>query len=471
MSLTAAIIGRPNVGKSTLFNRLTATRGALVHDTPGVTRDRQYGKARLGRVCFTLVDTAGLEEAKEGSLASRMTHQTLQALKTVDLVMMVIDGRSGVMPEDQHFASLVRRSGRPAILIVNKAEGGKIAASVAEAYRLGLGEPVAMSAEHGLGLAELAEAIAERAEQAGIALDVAAEEKPRRRRPKKTMAAEESEPLPVPESVMQIAIVGRPNTGKSTLLNALIGEERVLTGPEAGVTRDAIAVDYTYQGRALKLIDTAGMRRKSNVVETLEKMSVGDALHAIQYAHVVVVALDAEMPLEKQDNAIASLVESEGRALVIALNKWDRIAEKQAYLKGFYQRLAKVLAQAEGVAVVPVSALHNKHLGKLMEACFDAYELWNTHIGTGALNRWLGKMIEKHSPPLVDGRRLKIRYITQAKIRPPSFILFTNQVENFPEDYKRYLIGGLRKEFGLQGVPIRITLRKGDNPYAKDKKA
>jgi GTPase len=441
MSFTVAIVGRPNVGKSTLFNRLTGKRHALVDDMPGVTRDRRNGDAHIAGLEFQVIDTAGLEEAEEESLAARMTLQTEQAIDEADVTMMVIDGRSGITPIDEHFARLVRKKQKPMILIVNKAEGGKATATITDAYRLGFGEPVAISAEHGEGLAELYAALAPFAKEA------------------------QDVPDDVGDGIMQIAIVGRPNAGKSTLLNRILGEERVLTGPEAGITRDAITVPFTFEGKLLKLVDTAGMRKKSNVTGKLEKLAVSDALRSIQYAHVVVLVLDAQMPLEKQDNTIASLIEQEGRAMVIAVNKWDTVDDKHAYINAIYQRLEKVLPQVKGIPVVPISATTGHNIAKLLKECFHVYDLWNTQISTGQLNRYLEAALEAHTPPMVSGRRIKIRYITQKSARPPSFILFTNMNE-IPDHYMRYLINGMRERFKLPAVPIRIRVRKNKNPYA-----
>lgn len=440
MSFTVAIIGRPNVGKSTLFNRLTGKRQALVDDQPGVTRDVRKGDANLGGLEFTVMDTAGLEEAEDGTLQARMTAQTQAAVKDADVAMMVIDARAGVTRMDEHFANWLRKQKRPMILVVNKAEG-KAAGNAAEAYRLGLGEPVVISAEHGEGLAELYDALAKFA-------------------PKEEEFTEEE----TANKPLQLAIVGRPNVGKSTLLNQILGEERVLTGPEAGITRDAIMVEHMFEGRALKLVDTAGMRKKSGIIAKVEKLSVADTLETIQYAHVVVLVLDAEQPLEKQDNTIAALIEQEGRAMVIAVNKWDLIDDKTAYIKTIYQRLEHVLPQVKGIPVVPISGKTGHNVTKLLKECFRMYDLWNTHIGTGQLNRWLETALEKHTPQLVSGRRLKIRYMTQKTARPPTFLLFSN-ISDIPEHYIRYLVNDLREAFDLPGVPIRIRVKKNKNPY------
>jgi GTP-binding protein len=442
MTFTLALIGRPNVGKSTLFNRLTGKPHALVHDAPGVTRDRREGAASIADLQFSVMDTAGIDEAEKGSLQSRMTAQTMRASQDADVILMMVDGKAGITPVDEQFAKLLRKSKKPLLLAVNKAEGKAARSTILDAHRLGLGEPIAISAEHGEGMGELYEALAP------FAKDVPEEK------------------LPEDGGALTIAIVGRPNVGKSTLLNTILGEERVLTGPEAGITRDSITVTYKHEGKDIRLVDTAGMRKKANVNEKLEKMSVGDTLRAIQYAQVVVVVMDAEQPLEKQDNAIAALVESEGRAMVIAINKWDTVKEKEHFIKAFRQRFEKVLPQIKGVPVVPISGERNYNIGKLFSACFEAYSIWNTKIGTGELNRWLEAMLEAHTPQLVSGRRLKIRYITQKSARPPSFILFSN-LKEVPENYLRYLVNGMRERFALHGVPIRLTVKKNKNPYAE----
>lgn len=439
MSFLLAIVGRPNVGKSTLFNRLTGKHFALVDDRPGVTRDRRQAEASISDLEFNVMDTAGIDEAEKGTLQARMTEQTLRALGEADVIMLVVDGRSGITPVDEQFARQLRKTKKPMVLVVNKAEGKGALATMLDAHRLGLGEPVAISAEHGEGMADLYAALSPFATETTKAIDDA------------------SQPL-------TIAIVGRPNVGKSTLLNTILKEDRVLTGPEAGITRDAITVEYRFEGKPLKLVDTAGVRKRANVQEKVEKLAVGDTLRAIQYAHVVVVVMDAEQPLEKQDNAIAALVEGEGRAMVVAINKWDTVVEKDAFIKAFRQRFEKVLPQIKGVPVIPISGANNYNIGKLFHACFDAYEIWNKKIGTGELNRWLEAMLESHTPPLVSGRRLKIRYMTQKSARPPSFLLFSNLSE-VPENYLRYLVNGLRERFEFPGVPIRLAVKKNKNPY------
>lgn len=468
MTLTVAIVGRPNVGKSTLFNRLTGTKHALVDDRPGVTRDWRMGDGRIGPMHFRVLDTAGLEEAGKETLEGRMFQQTERALEIADIALLLVDARSGITPQDHSFAKLLRRRGKPVILAVNKAEGQQAVPAVMDAYALGLGEAVPISAEHGEGMADLYGALEPH-------IPVEDEDKARKKPPATTQELEDESMAEDAASrvPMQIAIIGRPNAGKSTLLNKLLGEERVLTGPEAGITRDAIAVDYHYAGRDLKLIDTAGIRRKANVQEKLEKLAVGDALRTIRFAHVVVVLLDAMVALEKQDLQLVSLVEREGRALVIGINKWDLIApeDRQEYLKVTESRLAAVLPQVKGVPIVPLCAEKGQHVDALIKAAFKAYDLWNTRISTGALNRWLEEALMRHTPPLIKGKRLKVRYITQIKTRPPTFALFVNMTTEFPDHYLRYLINGLRDYFGVDGVPVRFSLRKGKNPYAEDRDA
>ena len=442
MSFTVAIVGRPNVGKSTLFNRLAGKRLALVDDTPGVTRDWREGEGRIADLEFRVLDTAGLEDVADDSLAGRMRRQTEQALETADVALLLIDARAGVTPLDEHFARLLRKGRAPVVLVANKCEGRAGEAGLSEAFQLGLGEPVAVSAEHGEGMADLFQALLP------FAGDETADE------------ADGGEGAPV-----QLAIVGRPNVGKSTLVNRLIGEDRLLTGPEAGITRDAISIDWEYDGRRLRLVDTAGLRRRARVAGKVEKLSGGDARRAIRFAQVVVVLLDARDLLEKQDLTIARHVVEEGRALVIAANKWDIVKDRKAALKALGERLEDSLPQVRGVPVVTISALEGRNLDKLMRAVFRIYDIWNRRVATAKLNEWLGFMTEAHPPPTAAGRRIKLRYATQIKSRPPTFAIFTSRPEDLPESYVRYLVNGLRADFGLDGVPLRILLRKGKNPY------
>ncbi len=446
MSFTVAIIGRPNVGKSTLFNRLVGRRLALVDDRPGVTRDRREGEARLGDLRFTVVDTAGLEQSAPASLTGRMRAQTETAIAQADAVIFMIDARAGPTPVDQAFADLARRSGKPTILVANKSEGRAGEQGRLEAYALGLGEPVAISAEHNEGMADLYDAL--RAALPERTASAAAPES----------AAEGSHPI-------RVAIVGRPNVGKSTLINRLIGEERLLTGPEAGITRDAIAVEHTWQGRKFRVYDTAGLRRRSRVTEKLEKLSVADALNAIRFAEVVVVLIDAEHPFEEQDQRIVDLVEQEGRALVLTIGKWDMQQAKTGAIKKFREQAAEKVTQVKDAPLVAVSGLTGEGLDRLMQAIANAYEVWNRRVPTAALNRWFEQALSAHPPPAVSGRRLRLNYITQAKSRPPSFILFCTRAEAVPDAYKRYLTNSLRETFDLPGTPIRLTLREKENPF------
>lgn len=448
MPFTVAIVGRPNVGKSTLFNRLAGKKLALVDDQPGLTRDRREAETTLASCDVRLIDTAGLEPGDHG-LTARMRQQTEAAIASADLVLFLIDGRAGVVPADEIFAELARASGKPVILAVAKSEGRAAEPAVYEAYALGLGEPIAISAEHDLGIGELAEAI----EQVCLERAGAGE-----------AAEEPAEAVPHP---LRIAIVGRPNVGKSTLINALLGEERMITGPEAGITRDAIASSLEWSGRALLLFDTAGLRRKMRVEGRAEELSVGDALKAIRFAEIVVLLLDAEHPFEKQDLQIGELIAEEGRALVIAINKWDLVREPEKRLTALRETCQRLLPQVKGVALVPVSAMAGTGLDKLMKAILAADELWNRRLPTHTLNEWLRAAVEAHAPPAVSGRRIKLRYITQANARPPTFVLFCSRPKALPDSYSRYLVNSLRESFDMPGVPIRLKLRKGDNPYVK----
>ncbi|MEM8794905.1 MAG: ribosome biogenesis GTPase Der [Pseudomonadota bacterium] len=467
MTLRVAVIGRPNVGKSTLFNRLVGRKLALVDDTPGVTRDRREGEAKLGDLSFTIIDTAGLEDADDETLEGRMRRQTEAAIEEADLCLFMIDVRAGVTPADEHFAEMMRRFDRPVVVLANKSEG-RAEEGAYEAYSLGFGDPVAVSAEHGEGLGSLYDVIrpyadeaAERdegtgADEAIVNVDLVDGE---------SVDGEEDDP----SKPLRIAVVGRPNAGKSTLINQLLGEERLLTGPEAGITRDSISVDWEYNERRIKLFDTAGMRKKAKVNQKLEKLSVSDALRAIRFAEVVVVTLDATMPFEKQDLQIADLVVREGRALVIALNKWDLVEEPQTELNVLREKCERLLPQVRGVEMVPISGLTGRNLNKLMNAVLRTYDVWNIRLSTAKLNRWFDNIIQYHPPPAVSGRRLKLRYITQAKARPPTFVVFCTRSDAVPDSYRRYLLNQIREDFELPGVPLRLILREGKNPYADRK--
>ncbi|MEM9584932.1 MAG: ribosome biogenesis GTPase Der [Pseudomonadota bacterium] len=471
MSFTLAIVGRPNVGKSTLFNRLVGKRLALVDDQPGVTRDLREGAARLGDLKFTILDTAGLEMATDESLQGRMRQLTERAVEMADACLFLVDARDGVLPADEIFADILRKRNAHVILGANKAEGKAGEAGMMEAYALGLGAPIGLSAEHGEGMADLAAALrplietaAEVAVDHGPVVEVDVEED-----------GEEVEAYLPPSRAkpLQIAVVGRPNAGKSTLINKIIGEERLLTGPEAGITRDAISVMTDWGGVPTRIFDTAGMRKKAKVQDKLEKLSVSDGLRAVKFAEVVVVLLDVDIPFEQQDLRIADLAEREGRAVVLAVNKWDLEASKQEKLRDLKEQFARLLPQLKGAPLITVSALTGRGLDRLREAILEAHEVWNRRVTTSQLNRWLVGMLEQHPPPAPQGKRIKLRYMTQAKARPPGFVVMCSHPDLLPASYTRYLVNGLREDFDMPGTPIRIFLRSQAeaNPYKNRKKA
>lgn len=445
MSFTVAIVGRPNVGKSTLFNRLLGRKLALVDKVPGLTRDRREGDAQIGEHSVRLIDTAGLEEGEDDSITIRMREQTEVAISEADLVLFVMDGRTGVVPGDEIFAELVRLSGKSVLLVVNKCEGRAGLDGAYEAFELGLGEPIAISAEHGDGLGEL---FAEMAELAARHVDAIGDDH-------------------VGPHPLRVAIVGRPNAGKSTLVNTLIGEKRMITGPEAGITRDSIAVDLNWQEQPIRLWDTAGLRRKARISQRAEQLSVSDALRAIRFAEVVVLLIEPERAYEKQDLQIAQLIAEEGRALVIAVNKWDLVSDKQSQLRALREETERLLPQVRGVPIVALSALKGRGLSRLIASILHIAEIWNKRLSTSALNKFLADAVADHTPPAVGGRRLRLRYMTQPNARPPTFVVFCSRPDDLPQSYVRYLINGLRETFDLPGTPIRLHVRKGKNPYAK----
>jgi len=453
MSFTIAIIGRPNVGKSTLFNRLVGQKLALVDDLPGVTRDRREGEARLGDLAFTIIDTAGLDEGPKGSLTARMQEQTETAIRLADALMFVIDARVGLTPADRAFADFARKADKPVLLLANKAEGKHGEIGAMESYALGLGDPIQISAEHGEGMGELYDALRALLPEVPEDEDTSDEE------------ATEDTTRPI-----RVAIVGRPNAGKSTLINQLIGEERLLTSPEAGTTRDAIAVEIEWKGRGFRVFDTAGLRRRSRIEEKLEKLSVADALRAVRFAEVVVLMMDWQHRFEEQDLRIADLVEREGRALVIAISKWDLVEAKGGQISQLRADADHWLPQVAGAPVVAVSGLTGDGVDRLMTAIIEAYAVWNKRVPTAALNRWFEQAIQANPPPAVSGRRLKLNYITQTKARPPSFVLFCSRADAVPQAYLRYLTNSLRESFELPGTPVRITLREKANPFAHKRK-
>ena len=469
MSFTLAIVGRPNVGKSTLFNRLVGKRLALVDDQPGVTRDLREGEGRLADLRFTVIDTAGLEEAMDDSLQGRMRRLTERAVDMADVCLFMIDARTGVTPTDEVFADILRKRADHVLLAANKGEGAAADAGVIEAYSLGLGEPIRLSAEHGEGMTDLyaqlqplADGFAERAVDHGPEVDVDVDEDD-----------EDAPRVPTEGRPLQVAVVGRPNAGKSTLINRIVGEDRLLTGPEAGITRDAISLRTVWDGTPMRIFDTAGMRKRAKVQEKLEKLSVSDGLRAVKFAEVVVVLLDAAIPFEQQDLRIADLAEREGRAVVVAVNKWDVEDDKQAKLRDLRESFERLLPQLKGAPLVTVSAKTGRGLDRLHGAILRAHEVWNRRVPTAALNRWLAGMIEAHPPPAPQGKRIKLRYMTQAKTRPPAFVVMCSHPDKVPESYNRYLVNGLRMDFDMPGTPIRIFMRgqNAANPFKGRKKA
>ena len=475
MSFTLAIVGRPNVGKSTLFNRLVGKKLALVDDQPGVTRDLREGAARLADLRFTVVDTAGLEEVTDDSLQGRMRRLTERAVDMADICLFMIDARVGVTPSDLVFADILRKKSAHVILAANKAEGKAADAGVIEAYSLGLGEPIRLSAEHGEGLNDLythlmpiADGFAERAQTDAPETDVDLTEE-------EVELGDEEAPVPVPTKTkpLQVAVVGRPNAGKSTLINQIMGEDRLLTGPEAGITRDAISLQTDWFDVPMRIFDTAGMRKRAKVQEKLEKLSVSDGLRAVKFAEVVVVLLDADIPFEQQDLRIADLAEREGRAVVVAVNKWDLETDKQGKLKDLRESFERLLPQLKGAPLVTVSAKTGRGMDRLHNAIMRAYEVWNRRVTTAQLNRWLSGMMEAHPPPAPQGKRIKLRYMTQAKTRPPGFVVMCSHPDKVPESYNRYLVNGLRLDFDMPGTPIRLWMRgqSDANPYKGRKKA
>lgn len=472
MSFTLAIIGRPNVGKSTLFNRIVGRKLALVDDTPGVTRDRRIHDGKLYDLHFKVIDTAGLEIAEAGTLEGRMRAQTEAAIDEADAVLFVIDAKAGLTPTDIEFAQLVRKFNKPIVLVANKSEARGADAGLYDAYRLGLGEPCPISAEHGQGLPDLRDAIVEVIGKEKAFAEEKAEEEFTQEKigalVGEDVSDEDEEIIPEYDATkpLQIAIVGRPNAGKSTMINTMLGQDRLLTGPEAGITRDSISVEWEWRGRSVKLFDTAGLRRKARVQEKLEKLSVADGLRAIRFAEVVIIVLDATIPFEKQDLQIIDLIIREGRAPIIAFNKWDLIEDRQALLADLREKTERLLPQVRGIRAVPISGETGHGIDKLMENVEMTHRIWNTRISTGRLNRWLEGVITHHPPPAVAGRRLKVKYMTQVKTRPPGFMVSCSRPDVMPQSYVRYLINGLRDTFEMPGVPIRLSLRTSDNPFA-----
>lgn len=465
MSFSMAIVGRPNVGKSTLFNRLVGKKLALVDDQPGVTRDLREGEARLGDLRFTVIDTAGLEQATDESLQGRMRALTEHAVELADICLFMLDSRVGVTADDEVFAEILRRKSARVIVVANKSEGKAGEAGYYEAFNLGLGEPLQLSGEHGEGMEDLYRVLMPIADSFEANVEETFEPLIEIEVSDAVDEFGEAEVIP-DDRPLQIAVVGRPNAGKSTLINQIMGEERLLTGPEAGITRDSISVRTQWEGREFRIFDTAGMRKKAKIQDKLEKLSVSDGLRAVKFAEVVVVLLDVEVPFEQQDLRIADLAEREGRAVVVAVNKWDLEEAKNEKIKDLREKFGRLLPQLRGAPMVMVSALTGKGLDRLHTAILKAHATWNTRISTAKLNRWLKAMVEGHPPPAPSGRRIKMRYMTQVKTRPPTFVVFTSVPDKVPESYKRFLVNGLRADFDMPGTPIRLFLRAGDNPFA-----
>ena len=466
MSFTVAIVGRPNVGKSTLFNRLVGKKLALVDDTPGVTSDRRPGDARLMGLHFTIIDTAGLEKADAESLQGRMRAQTEAAIDEADISLFVVDAKYGLTPVDKELGEMLRRRGKPVVLVANKSEAKGSDGGFYDAYTIGLGEPVPISAEHGQGMLDLRDAIvAAIGEERAYAKDNEDVAVTNVDLPSEMEEDEDYEPEYDDTKPLRVAIIGRPNAGKSTLINRFLGEDRLLTGPEAGITRDSISVEWDWRGRTIKMFDTAGMRRKARVTEKLEKLSVADSLRSIRFAETVVIVFDATIPFEKQDLQLADLVIREGRAAVLAFNKWDLIEDQQAVLADLREKTERLLPQARGIRAVPISGQTGRGLDKLMQSIIDTDMVWNKRVSTAKLNRWLDAVTTQHPPPAVSGRRLKLKYMTQVKARPPAFMISCTRADALPESYTRYLINALRADFNMPSVPIRIMYREKENPY------